>query len=75
MDETRVLYMTFRNQAGNSCTISVDDPKLDIQEQEIINAMNTIVTLNIFQPKGFDLVECVGAKIVNAETTEFDLEL
>lgn len=75
MEETRVLYMTFRNEAGNSCTLSLDSPRTDVTEQEIINAMNTIKTLNIFRPKGYDLVDCIGAKIVNAETTEFDLNI
>ena len=71
--ETKVLYMTFKNSLGNSCTISVDDPKQDITEQNIIDAMNLIKTKNIFQPKGYDISTCVSAKIVNANTTEFDL--
>ena len=51
--ETRVLYMTFKNTLGNSCTITVEDPKADITEQNIIDAMNLIKTKNIFQPKGY----------------------
>ena len=71
--ETRVLYMTFKNTLGNSCTITVEDPRDDIEEQNIIDAMNLIKTKNIFQPKGYDISTCVSAKIVNATTTEFDL--
>ena len=33
--QTRVLYMTFKNTLGNSCTITVDDPRDDIEEQDI----------------------------------------
>lgn len=71
--DTRVLYMTFKNTLGNSCTISVDDPRADIEEQDIINAMNLIKEKNIFQPKGYDISTCVSAKIVDANTTEYNL--
>lgn len=71
--ETRVLYMTFKNTLGNSCTITVEDPRADITEQNIIDAMNLIKTKNIFQPKGYDIDLCVSAKIVDANTTEYNL--
>lgn len=71
--QTRVLYMTFKNTLGNSCTITVDDPRDDIEEQNIIDAMNLIKTKNIFQPKGYDITTCVSAKIVDANTTEYNL--
>ena len=71
--QTRVLYMTFKNTLGNSCTITVEDPKDDIEEQNIIDAMNLIKTKNIFQPKGYDISTCVSAKIVDANTTEYNL--
>lgn len=71
--DTRVLYMTFKNTLGNSCTITVEDPRADIEEQDIINAMNLIKEKNIFQPKGYDISTCVSAKIVDANTTEYNL--
>ena len=71
--ETKVLYMTLKNSLGNSCTISVDDPKQDITEQNIIDFMNLVVQKNIFQPKGYDITTTVSAKIVNANTTEYNL--
>lgn len=71
--DTSVLYMTFKNSLGNSCTISVDDPRADITEQNIIDFMNLVVTKNIFQPKGYDITTTVSAKVVNANTTEYNL--
>ena len=70
-----VLYMIFKNTLGNTCTITVDDPRDDIEEQDIVTAMDLIMTKNIFQPKGYDLAEKVSAKIVNSTTTEYDLEV
>ena len=30
---------------------------------------------NIFQPKGYDIAECVSAKVVDSTTTEYNLTI
>ncbi|MBQ8999847.1 MAG: DUF2922 domain-containing protein [Clostridium sp.] len=75
MEETRVLYMSFKNYMGKTCTITLDDPIEDIEEEQIVEVMNLIKDKAIFLPGGYDIVECVSAKIVNAETVTFDLEI
>ena len=72
MDEKK-LIMTFKNTLGNSFSITIDDPREDLVEQDIIDAMNLIKTKNIFQPKGYDIAECISAKVVNNTTTEYNL--
>ena len=72
MDEKK-LIMTFKNTLGNSFSITIDDPRDDLEEQDIIDAMNLIKTKNIFQPKGYDIAEYISAKVVNSTTTEYDL--
>ena len=72
MDEKK-LIMTFKNTLGNSFSITIDDPREDLEEQDVVNAMNLIKTKNIFQPKGYDIAECISAKVVNSATTEYDL--
>ena len=74
MDEKK-LIMTFKNTLGNSFLISLDDPREDIEETDIINAMNLIKEKNIFQPKGYDIAECVSAKVVDSTTTEYNLTI
>ena len=74
MDE-RKLIMTFKNTLGNSFSITIDDPREDIEETYIINAMNLIKEKNIFQPKGYDIAECVSAKVVDSTTTEYNLTI
>ncbi len=71
--EEKKLVMVFKNTLGNSFSITVEDPKENLEEQEIIDAMNLIKTKNIFQPKGYDITTTVSAKIVNANTTEYNL--
>lgn len=70
-----VLYLIFKNTLGNSFTITVDAPRDDLEEQNIVDAMNLIKQKNIFQPKGYDIAETVSAKIVQSNTTVYDLEV
>ena len=72
MEENK-LVMVFKNTLGNSFSITVDDPKTDLEEQEIIDAMNLIKSKNKFQQKGYDIAECVSAKVVDSTVTEYDL--
>lgn len=70
-----VLYLIFKNTLGNSCTITIDAPREDLEEQNIVDAMNLIKQKNIFQPKGYDIAETVSAKVVQSNTTVYDLEV
>lgn len=70
-----VLYLIFKNTLGNSFTITVDAPRDDLEEQNIVDAMNLIKQKNIFQPKGYDIAETVSAKVVQSNTTVYDLEV
>ena len=72
MEENK-LVMVFKNTLGNSFSITVEDPRDDLEEQDIVDVMNLIKTKNIFQPKGYDITECVSAKVVNSTTTDYDL--
>ena len=67
--------MTFKNTLGNTFTLTIDDPSDDLTEQNIIDAMNLIKEKNIFLPKGYELAQCVSAKVVASDTTEYDLEV
>ena len=71
--DTKILYMTFKNALGNSCTISIEDPKEDITEQQVKDYMDLVIAKNIFQPKGHDLITAVSAKIVDSNTVEYSL--
>ena len=69
------LLMTFKNTIGNNFTLTLDEPREDLEESDIITAMNLIKEKNIFLPKGYDIAECVSAKVVDSTTTEYDLEI
>ena len=65
--------MTFLTELGRKISISLDDPREDISEEEVVAAMNLIVDKNIFTPYGSELVSSVDAKIVLTDTQEFYL--
>ena len=69
------LVMTFKSSDDKSVSISVDDPREDLSESEIKEAMDTILEKDIFSPNGGSLVSAVSAKVVQTDTTEYDLEL
>lgn len=75
MDVKKKLLMTFKTTDDKNVSISVDNPREDITEEEISNAMTIILNKDIFFPNGSTLVSLVGAKIVETGTTEFDLVL
>ena len=75
MAETKRLEMIFKNDADKQTTISIENPKTDITEAEVKTAMDLIVSKNVFKRGGYSLVEAVEARIVNTQTTEYDLVL
>ena len=73
METVLKLVMTFENEDGGKVNLSIVDPKGGIQEQEIREVMELVVEKDIFQPNQLSLVKPLYARIVNTETTEFDL--
>ena len=67
------LLMTFMTQFGRKVSLFATDPREDITESEIKAVMDLIIEKNIFAPSGEDIVTAKDAKVVQTETTEFDL--
>ena len=75
MEQTQRLLMTFKTTDDKKVSLSVDNPREDITESEIKDAMDLVVSKNIFAPNGADIVSAVEAKVVVTDTTAYDLEL
>lgn len=71
---TRKLIMTFKTELGRNVSLTVDEPREDIEEADIIEAMNTILDADVFRPYASELKECVSAKIVVTDQDKFDLQ-
>ena len=66
------LLMSFMTSSGRKVSLFVTDRE-DVTETEIKQVMDLIIEKNIFAPNGEDIVSAKDAKIVQTETTEFDL--
>ena len=75
MEQTKRLVMTFKTTDDKKVSLSVDNPREDITESEIKDAMDLVVSKNIFAPNGADILSAVEAKVVVTDTTSYDLEL
>ena len=75
MEQTKRLVMTFKTTDDKKVSLSVDNPREDITESEIKDAMDLVVSKNIFAPNGADIVSAVEAKVGVTDTTSYDLEL
>ncbi len=75
MDESKKLVMIFKNSVGKKVSISIEDPRDDLTEEEIKTVMDLIVAKNVFKKNNYAFVEAVEAQIVTTETTDYDLVL
>ena len=75
MVENSKLVMTFKNRIGKNVTLSIDDPKDDLTEEQIKAAMELIIEKNIFKKNNHTFVEAVDAQIINSQTDDYDLIL
>lgn len=67
----KFIRMVFRDNGGSNFTLRIPDPKDNLTEQEILNAMDTIIAQNIFQGRTGDLVEKVDARIVETSISDY----
>lgn len=65
----KTLRLIFRNAEGRLVTISITDPKDDLNSTEVNAAMDLIVNSDIFQTTGGSIVSKVRAEIVGREVT------
>jgi len=67
---TQQLQMVFRTAGGRRVTLSLDDPLATLDATTVQNAMDTIVSKNIFTSSSGDLVEVIEARITSRETVQ-----
>lgn len=75
MEINKKLMMTFKTVGDKKVSISVDNPKDDLTEAEIKTIMTLILAKDVFAINGEPLATLVEAKVVETETTPYDLVL
>lgn len=74
MDSTLKLIMTFKSEVDKNVNFTIDDPRSNLSGDDVIEAMNLILEKNIFCPGEVDLKEAIKAKVVQTETTEYNIQ-
>ena len=75
METTKKLVMTFLSDEDRKVSLSIEDPRPNVTENEIKECMELIVARDVFVPNGEALVKAVEAKVVVTDTTAYDLVL
>ena len=73
MKTQKKLMMSFKTLSDKKVSITVDDPRDDLEENEIKTVMTLILSSNVFLPNGEELASLVDAKVVETGTTSYDL--
>ena len=73
MELNKKLVMTFKTTEDKKVSLSIDNPREDLSEEEIKDVMDLILAENIFAPGGSELAALVSAKVVQTDTTNYDL--
>ena len=73
MELNRKLVMTFKTTDDKKVSLTVDNPREDLTEEEVKTTMELIKEKNIFVPGGADFASLVSAKVVETDTTNYDL--
>ena len=73
METKKKLLMYFKTTGDKNVSLSVDNPREDLTETEVKATMTLILSSNIFLPNGEELASLVEAKIVETDTTSYDL--
>lgn len=71
MDKT--LQMVFQNKSGKNVSINLQYVRENITPEEVKTLMELIVSKNIFDSKGGDLVSLMEANITSRETQELQV--
>lgn len=70
MDIVKTLQLNFRNEEGRPVTINITNPVEPLVTQEVEDAMDLILSKNIFLTSGGNVTEKVSAKLIAREVTD-----
>ncbi|GIM30514.1 hypothetical protein CPJCM30710_31800 [Clostridium polyendosporum] len=68
--ETKYLVMSFKNEQGKKINLTIRGIKDTLTEAEVIVAMDSIISKNIFLSSGGKLVEKVKADIITRNVNQ-----
>lgn len=71
---SKKLELGFLDEASRTFKLALDDPREDLNSQEIKGVMDSIINYNIFENREKSLAGIQGARIISTEVVEIHLE-
>lgn len=67
------LEMAFADEEGKQFKLTLNEPREDITETEVRQAMDDVVAKNIFYTAVGDVVSVIGARIITTVVDELEI--
>ena len=67
------LELIFTTAAGKDVTLTVDEPRDNVTDAELLAGMQAIITQNIFEVEGSSFTTVKGARIVERNVVEYQV--
>ncbi len=71
MAKTQTLRVSWRNQAGRIYSLSINNPKNDLTQQQVEQFMDLVINKNVILSSGGPLVAKADAILTDQETQDF----
>lgn len=69
----KTLQMVFQNQVGNNTSINISQVKDELTDEEVRALMQLIISKNIFDTSGGDLITIMSATVVSKDVEELSV--
>lgn len=69
----RSLHMVFENSIGDNASLTIQNVKDELADEDVKNFMQLIIDKNVFASTGGDLVRIMSADITTKETTSLEV--
>ncbi len=67
------LELIFTTAGGKDVTLTVDEPRENVTDAELLAGMQAIITHNIFEVEGSSFASVKGARIVERNVVEYQV--
>ncbi|OIK14521.1 DUF2922 domain-containing protein [Bacillus sp. MUM 13] len=69
----KTLELLFATLQGKTAVLSIDDPKEPVDMAKVKQAMDQIITLNVFTSRTGDYISKKGARVVERNVDDYEM--
>ncbi|ALS78808.1 MULTISPECIES: DUF2922 domain-containing protein [Planococcus] len=69
----KTLELIFTTAAGKDVTLTVDEPRANVTDAELLTGMQAIITQNVFEVEGSSFTSIKGARVIERNVLEYEV--